>query len=125
MPTLYKGFSTNGRKKKFRVTDFDLVKQDLINQFSIRKGEKLMQPNYGTVIWSLLFEQLTDTLKQTVITDITAIASSDPRLRLTNITVTDFQHGIQIELDLTYIPSNQSGQLKLSFDKNSQTLTTA
>ena len=50
MAITYKGFSTVGRNQKFRLTDFDLVKQDLINHFNIRKGEKLMNPNFGTVI---------------------------------------------------------------------------
>ena len=52
MAITYKGFSTNNRSKKFRVTDFELVKQDLINHFNIRKGEKLMNPNFGTIIWN-------------------------------------------------------------------------
>ena len=40
----YTGFSTYNRLRKFRLTDFDLVRQDLFNHFSIRRGEKLMNP---------------------------------------------------------------------------------
>ena len=35
MAIFYKGFSTIGRNKKFRLTDFDLIKQDLLNLTTI------------------------------------------------------------------------------------------
>ena len=35
--TTYSGFSTCNRTRKFKVTDFALIKQDLINHFYIRK----------------------------------------------------------------------------------------
>ena len=59
MATTYKGFSTIGQTGKFRLTDFDLVKQDIINNFQIRKGEKLMNPDFGTIIWNIIHEPLT------------------------------------------------------------------
>ena len=66
MAILYKGFSTINRNKKFRATDVELVKQDLINHFSVRKGEKLMQPNFGTIIWDMLFEPLDEKNKSLI-----------------------------------------------------------
>jgi len=125
MATLYKGFSTINRSKKFRTTDIDLVKQDLLNHFSIRKGEKLMQPNFGSIIWSLLFEPLDETINQTIVDDVTRIVGYDPRIGLQNITITGLDHGIQIELDLIYIPTNMSTAMSLTFDSNSETLTTS
>jgi phage baseplate assembly protein W len=124
MPILYRGFSTINRSKKFRVTDIDLVKQDLLNHFSTRKGERLMNPNYGSIIWGLLFEPFDDQTRQFVIDDVTTIVNYDPRVTLTNITITEQDYGMQIELDLTYIPTNQATSMSLQFDSNSQTLTT-
>ena len=121
---LYKGFSTVNRNKKFRVTDVELVKQDLINHFSVRKGEKLMQPNFGSVIWSLLFEPLTDHLQQLIIDDVKRIVGYDPRMGLKNINITTQDHGIQVEVDLVYIPTDQTTSLNLQFDGNSAKLTT-
>ena len=120
---LYRGFSTVNRNKKFRVTDVELVKQDLLNHFSIRKGEKLMQPNFGTVIWDLLFEPLTDHLEQLVIDDVKRIVGYDPRVGVKNIGLTTQGNGIQIEIDLIYIPTNQATALSLQFDANSARLT--
>ena len=123
MVTLYKGFSTVGRTKKFRTTDLTLIKQDLMNHFSVRKGEKLMQPNFGSIIWSLLFEPLDDHVNQLIVDDVKNIVSYDPRIGLQNIVVTGQDHGIQIELDLIFIPTNQSTKLSLQFDSNSTSLT--
>jgi phage baseplate assembly protein W len=125
MATFYRGFSTINRAKKFRVTDIDLVKQDLINHFSIRKGEKFMQPNFGSVIWSVLFEPLDDNLTQVITEDIERIVGYDPRMSLTNITLVTQDQGIQIELDLVYIPQNLATTLSLQFSQNSSTLTTS
>ena len=122
MATLYKGFSTVDRYKKFRLTDINLVKQDLINHFRIRKGEKLMQPNFGTVIWNMLFEPMTDAVRQTIIDDVKTIVGYDPRTNLQNITINEFEHGIQITIDLLYIPTDQITTLALQFDNQSQTL---
>jgi phage baseplate assembly protein W len=125
MTTFYRGFSTVNRNKKFRATDIDLVKQDLINHFNIRKGEKLMQPNFGSIIWSLLFEPIDENLTKVITEDVERIVGYDPRMVLNNITVITQDKGIQLELDMTYIPQNVSTNLSLQFDQNSSTLTTS
>jgi phage baseplate assembly protein W len=122
MAKLYKGFSTVGRSKKYRISDVELVKQDLLNHFSIRKGEKVMQPNFGTIIWGLLFEPLTDSVNQLIIEDVKNIVNYDPRIGLKNINITGQDHGIQIELDIVFLPTNQSTVLSLQFDANSNSL---
>jgi phage baseplate assembly protein W len=121
---LYKGFSTANRFKKFRLIDFNLVKQDLINHFNIRKGEKLMQPNFGTIIWSMLFEPMTDVLRSQIIDDIKAVVNYDPRIGVNAINLTEFEHGIQVEIELVYLQTDQSDVLRVTFDRDSQTLTT-
>ena len=45
-------------------------------------------------------------------------------MSLENITITSQDQGIQIELDLVYLPTNQATNLSLQFDSNSMTLTT-
>jgi hypothetical protein len=125
MTTFYRGFSTVNRNKKFRATDIELVKQDLINHFNIRKGEKLMQPNFGSIIWSLLFEPIDENLTKVITEDVERIVGYDPRMVLNNITVITQDKGIQLELDMTYIPQNVSTNLSLQFDQNSSTLTTS
>lgn len=122
---MYKGFSTLGRNRNFRLTDFELVKQDLINHFYIRKGEKLMNPDFGTIIWNVVHEPLTEDLKSVIVTDIKAIASYDPRLSVDNVVITEYEQGIQVELQLRYVQTNQTNLLNLQFDNQNNTLTAA
>ena len=123
MAIMYRGFSTIGRTRKYRLTDFELVKQDLINHFYIRKGEKLMNPNFGTIIWNVIHEPLTEDLKSVIVTDINDIASSDPRLSIDNVVVTEYSQGIQVELQLRYVQTNQTNLLNLQFDNQNSVLT--
>jgi hypothetical protein len=125
MAIMYRGFSTVGRNRKFRLTDFELVKQDLINHFYIRKGEKLMNPDFGTIIWNVVHEPLTEDLKSVIVTDIKAVASYDPRISIDNVVITAYDQGIQIELQLRYIQTNQTNLLNLQFSNQSNTLTAA
>ena len=123
MAILYKGFSTVGRNKKFRLTDFELIKQDLINHFQIRKGEKLMNPNFGTIIWNVLYDPFTPELKSAIIADIKAIAAYDPRVSIDNVIVTEYETGIQIELEMRYLQTNQTNLMNLRFNNQNRTLT--
>lgn len=119
---LYKGFSTFNRSKKYRITDFELVKQDILNHFNIRKGEKMMNPEFGTVIWDTLFDPLDEDTKNIIMQDVKKIIAYDPRVVAQNVIVTQYDYGIQIEIDLLYISSNQKDLLTLSFDKNAKTM---
>jgi phage baseplate assembly protein W len=122
MATLYKGFSTYNRTKKFKLTDRELINQDLFNNFNIKKGEKLMQPNFGTIIWNMMFEPLTEETKNLMANDVKRIVAYDPRTRATNVIVTQFEYGIQIEIELLYVSSNEVDRIRLNFDNNAQKL---
>jgi phage baseplate assembly protein W len=122
MTATYKGFSTVGRSFKYRLTDFELAKQDFINHLQISKGEKLMNADFGTTIWTMLFENMTEDLRQELTNEIIRVASYDPRMSLTNINVVEFERGIQVELDMLYTGSVSPVSLKLEFETSSQTL---
>lgn len=122
MANMYRGFSTVGRSRKFRLTDMALVKQDLINHFNIRKGEKLMNPNFGTIIWNVLFEPLTEDLKAIIIADINRVVSYDPRIAVDNVVITQYDQGLQIAITVRYLQTNQSSVMSLQFDQQSRSL---
>lgn len=122
MAYTYRGFSTVGRSRKYRLTDFDLIRQDIINHFYIRKGEKLMRPNFGTIIWNVLHEPFTEELKNVIVNDVKTIANYDPRVAVDNIVITEFERGIQIELDLRFLQTDQTETLNLQFDNEIESL---
>jgi len=116
--TTYSGFSTYRRVRKYRVTDFDLVKQDLYNHFHIRKGQKLMNPNFGTIIWDLLYEPFTESVRNAIEQDVRAVVSYDPRIEAEKITITEFVNGILVELDIVYRLTDESSALTLKFERD-------
>jgi len=117
-PKTYKGFSTvSTNTENFALYDFELIKQDIINHFHIRQGERLMNPEFGTIIWDLLFEPLTDDVKYTITENVNEIINYDPRVVADQVIVTAYESGIQIRCVLKYTPYNLQQQLELRFDQ--------
>jgi phage baseplate assembly protein W len=114
----YKGFSSNESKKNFKLYDIDLVKQDIINHFYIRKGEKLENPEFGTVIWDILFENFTEDVKNIIAKDVEEIINYDPRIAVNQVTVDSTDQGIRIEAEITYIPFNVTERMQFDFDRS-------
>ena len=115
----YRGMSTiSNESSMFKLYDLALIKQDLVNHFHIRYGEKLENPNFGTIIWDVLYDPLTDSLKEAIVKNVTDIVNYDPRISVNRITVDTFENGIQIECDLTYLPYSISETLQFTFDRD-------
>lgn len=115
----YKGFSTvSNSSEGFSLYDFELIKQDIINHFHIKQGEKLSDPTFGTIIWDVLFEPFTDEIKQAIVENVTEIVNYDPRISAQSVVVDTYESGIQIECVLTYLPYNISEALQFKFDQS-------
>jgi phage baseplate assembly protein W len=118
-PKMYKGFSTvSTETENFALYDFQLIQQDLLNHFHVRQGERLMNPTFGTIIWDLLFEPLTEQLKELVTQNVNTIINYDPRISADQVIVTQYESGIQIECVLTYLPYNIQQSMQFRFDQN-------
>ena len=115
----FKGFSSKADKRNFKVYDFECVKQDLINRLSIRKGERVENPEFGTIIYDCLFEPFTEALKDQILEDITANLNADPRIATEEIIVSEKDHGIAIQATIKYIPLDITEKLQFKFDENS------
>ena len=96
----YKGFSSANSVDNFKLYDIDLVKQDIINHFYIRKGEKLENPNFGTIIWDMIFEQFTPQVKEMIAKDVQDIINYDPRIQVNAVGIDSTEQGIRIEADV-------------------------
>jgi phage baseplate assembly protein W len=114
----YKGFSSKEVSRNYKLYDIDLVKQDLINHFYIRKGEKLENPDFGTIIWDMLFEPFTEDVKNMIAKDVETIINYDPRIVVNEVLIDSTDIGIRIQADLTYIPFNINERMTFDFDKN-------
>ena len=114
----FKGFSSKAEKQNFKVYDFECVKQDLINRLSVRKGERVENPEFGTIIYDCLFEPLTESLREQILEDITANLNADPRIATEEIQVTEVDHGIGIQATIKYVPLDITEKLQFTFDEN-------
>jgi phage baseplate assembly protein W len=115
----FKGFSSRADQKNFKLYDFEVAKQDLINRLSIRKGERVENPEFGTIIYDSLFEPFTEALKDAIVEDITANLNADPRISTEEILVSEADKGIAIQATITYVPLNITEKLRFNFDENS------
>jgi phage baseplate assembly protein W len=114
----YRGFSTvDNSTTNVKLYDYELVKQDLLNQFNTRKGERVMDPEFGSIIWDLIYEPLTPDVKQQISEDIDRILASDPRLTPTLVNIIQQDYGFYLELTLVYNGTDFSDRMILNFDK--------
>ncbi len=110
------GFNTQGQYKKFTLTDFELIKRDLLNAFNIRQGQLPGRPGYGTVLWDFLFENQLEELQQSIEREVQRVAGGDPRIYISDIQTYPQNNGILIELELQVVPSTDAERLSIFFD---------
>jgi len=101
--------------------DLDLARQDLLNHFGTRKGERVMMPTFGSIIWEMLFDPLDEATIKIIKDDVISIIKNDPRWQLINVTVSEEPNALNVELEVLYLPADETLQLPLVFDKGTQT----
>jgi hypothetical protein len=118
--TTYNGFSTvsSTSQKKFILTDNAIIKQDLINSLMTRRGQRVMQPNFGCIVWEKMFENLSNSDIEDVANNITQIINSDPRVALLSVDVTPSSNTITITIVIQYTGTNQVEQIILNYDNS-------
>ena len=115
------GFSTiNKKKPPYTLTDFELVKTDLLNHFSTRMGERVMLPNFGSIIYDLLMDPLDEISKDAILQDAERIVNEDPRVELRDTQLTETDNSITLEMQLTYLPDGITDSLAIQFNTELQ-----
>jgi phage baseplate assembly protein W len=118
---VFKGYSTVGKEwGNFKIYDIELAKRDLLNEIYTRKGERLMSPEYGYIVWDVLFDPLTDELVDIIRDDTLRIISRDPRLELNTLDVTenvDLQT-LTVKVILNYVPTATLTELVAVFSRD-------
>ena len=113
----YKGFNSRAIKQRFKSYDLDLVKQDLLNHFYIKQGEKLENPLFGTIIWEMIYEPMDDANIRKIEDDVIRILRSDPRIAVNSVAVIPTEQGMRVEVDLKYLEFDLADQLLINFDR--------
>jgi len=120
---MYRGFSTlQGNFLSTKVVDTELVKRDLLNAFAIRKGEKVGTPGYGSGVLDLVMEPLTEEVKNLLLEEVTSTIAQDPRVALQQLVIEEYENGLQAQINLLYVQSNESESLIINFDRQDGTV---
>lgn len=119
MVAVFKGFSSPVVGKTQVLYDIPLVKQDLVNHFNTRKGERVMDSEYGFIGWDLIFELDNAGVMQALEEDARRIVELEPRVDLVDIVVESVTRGYKITILLNYVQLNTVDTLLLVFDDRS------
>lgn len=116
--SIYRGFSTvsSQSQKKFVLTDSALIKQDLLNALKTRRGSRVMQPNFGCIVWERLFENISQTDVEDISNNITSIINNDPRVNLVSLDITPSSYSITVTLVLKYVATNEIESMILTYN---------
>ena len=118
MVAKFKGFNTIDRiRAPYTLEGRDLVKRDLLNIFYTKKGERLMRPNFGSIIWDILMNPDDEATEKEIRDDVERIIDSDPRVDHLKTTIIFMDHTIRIEIDIKYVLLNDSDILYLEYTR--------
>ena len=107
--------------KKFALYDDQLVITDFLNAINIPQGQKVGKPEYGTTIWSFIFEPNILEVQEQIEAELRRVAAQDPRLIINTVNTYPSGNGILIEMELAISPQNQVQTLQINFDRASGT----
>jgi phage baseplate assembly protein W len=76
-----------------------------------------MNPTFGTIIWDLIMEPLTEQIKELLQRDIETICSFDERVYPLQIDINEYEQGYLVEITLALKNTDESTTLRLAFDQ--------
>jgi phage baseplate assembly protein W len=121
--TTFIGFNTINQYKKFTLVDFELIKRDLANALNIQKGEMPGRPEYGTNLWTYVFENQSTNTTQDMLAELQRVAGGDPRLSLQDAQIYPQENGIRIELFVRVVNSSETQLLSLFLNQETRRAT--
>ena len=102
---IFVGFSTVGVvEPPYRLNDIELVKQDLMNALQTRKGERVMQPTFGTRIYDMLMDPFDDETQRAIIEDVMDVINEEPRVTLVGIDAQELEYVMRVSIELRFTP---------------------
>lgn len=120
-PIYFVGFNTVDQSNPpYSLTNIDIVKRDISNQFATPIGTRLMLPDFGTNIYNYLFDPFDDYTKNAIIEDATRVVESDPRVELVNIDAQQDDQTLIIVMELLFRPEAITDSMFVTFSLTDQ-----
>jgi len=113
----YIGYSTIDKNTINTVlTDKDLALRDLMNHFYTRRGERVMNPEFGSILHELVFDPLDARTEMLAEDDVQKIINSDPRWIFEDLNLTKpVDHQLDIRIRLIYDDTGTAEELYLTY----------
>ena len=114
------GYNSINQYKNFVLTDFELIKRDLLNALNIRQGESPMRPLSGTNVWDYIFEPQSPETIRAIETEIQRVIGKDPRIQASSLAVYSKENGVLVELQVETVYGTGVQDLIVLFDQEAQ-----
>jgi phage baseplate assembly protein W len=110
------GFNTVDQPNPpYSLTNIELVKRDISNQFATPLGSRLMLPSFGSRIYDYLFDPFDDYTKDAIIQDAVSVIQSDPRVQLVSIDAFQEDQTLTVAMELLFSPESVTDSLFVTF----------
>lgn len=110
------GFNTiNQLYPPYSLTNIELVKRDINNQFATPVGSRVMLPDFGTKIYDYLFDPFDEYTKNAIIEDAVRVIQSEPRVELVSIDVYQQDQALNIVMVLLFKPEAITDNMFVAF----------
>lgn len=115
------GFNTVGQSKPpYTLTNIELIKRDIYNQFATPMGSRVMLPGFGTNIYNYLFDPFDQDTINNIVIDATNVVESDPRVSLVSIDVSQAGQALTVAMVLLFQPESITQSLFVTFTAQDQ-----
>lgn len=115
------GFSTRSvgarDRHQWKLFDEELVKQDLLNHFNTRRGQRIGRPDIGCDIWSYIMAQRTEQAIQGIEEEIARVCNFDTRVIFKGVKLVEMNRGIIAYVDLFNNITKGSFTFAIKFDE--------
>jgi phage baseplate assembly protein W len=110
------GFNTVGQPyPPYSLTNVEIVKRDINNQFATPMGSRVMLPSFGTRIYEYLFDPFDEYTKNAIIEDAVRVVQADPRVELVSIDVFQQDQALNIVMILLFKPESITDNMFVTF----------
>ena len=115
------GFNTvDNPLPPYNLTNIDLVKRDILNQFATPMGARVMLPNFGTRIFDYLFDPFDEYTRNAIVEDAVRVVGDDPRVELVEIDVLQEDQALNVIMTLLFRPESVTDNLFVTFSLKDQ-----
>jgi len=115
-PPFFIGFNTVDQPNPpYTLTNLDIIKRDLLNQFMTVPGERVMLPNFGSNIPLYVMDPLDEITQNNIRNDVINVINSEPRVQLVDLQMYSQDQAVNIIITLFFLPQSIQDNLFLSF----------